>query len=579
MEINSGQIIDEYKTHFKVYAGPGAGKTHWLAINIANIIKKSPCLSSTSRIACISYTNVAVEEMKKRLGKNIDNVDIMTIHSFLYNNIVKQYAFLLKDADRSQLIDIKNMDGHKEHILNHALYHEWLKDYGFGWVYATDKKMDKKVQSYVKDAQWIKSPAGDWSIISSSYLPIPKKLKDNLYDYKRKYWKMGRIHHDDVLYISDIILSTYPNLYNFLSAKYRYLFIDEFQDTNPVQTKIVEELAKKKTYVGVIGDLEQSIFSFQGACPEQFRSFSLRGQNEYTLSYNRRSTDNIILFLNKIRKDGIQQNFFRNIPGDKVSIYVGDTNSSIKKIVKQYGNSDITYMAWKNSDVLKIKNILSGNSSDVWGEFEVVDSDRYYFMKNIVISYIYAKKGDLTTALNTIKESIRKKVRLPWRKKGDVDITNIEQNAIALTILKFLLNNQELITTGSLYDVYNTLADNISAKFHGEIMLQKITSGSPREYSTKFPFKSLIDTVDMPNEIRPIRTIHKAKSDEFKICAVLLNDAHIMEKLLNSSIIDEECRIYYVACSRSMDKLIIIIPSLSGVVIGELNKIGVEIIY
>ena len=83
--ITSDYILEDMDTHFKITAGPGAGKTYWLVEHIKNVLKNSTRLLSTSKIACITYTNVAVEEIQQRLEITGNKVEVSTIHSFLYN--------------------------------------------------------------------------------------------------------------------------------------------------------------------------------------------------------------------------------------------------------------------------------------------------------------------------------------------------------------------------------------------------------------------------------------------------------------------------------------------------------------
>ena len=78
---------------FKVEAGPGAGKTDFLVNHIKNVIQNSDRLSCTRKVACITYTNTGVETILQRLGKSVSGkVEVSTIHSFLYRNVVKPYA-------------------------------------------------------------------------------------------------------------------------------------------------------------------------------------------------------------------------------------------------------------------------------------------------------------------------------------------------------------------------------------------------------------------------------------------------------------------------------------------------------
>lgn len=106
-----------------------------------------------------------------------------------------------------------------------------------------------------------------------------------------------------MLFFSFKIIEKYPFALNVLRAKFPYFFIDEFQDSNPIQVEILRKIGLEETVVGVIGDKAQSIFGFQGAEPNQFEQFSLANIIDYRINNNRRSTTEIISFLNHIRPD------------------------------------------------------------------------------------------------------------------------------------------------------------------------------------------------------------------------------------------------------------------------------------
>jgi len=110
---SSDAILEDIENHFKVVAGPGAGKTRWLCNHVRNVLSKSERLNKCRKIACITYTNVGVDAIIKRLGDSIDKVEVSTIHSFLYKHIVKPYIFLIKDEFR---LDPAKIDGHDELI-------------------------------------------------------------------------------------------------------------------------------------------------------------------------------------------------------------------------------------------------------------------------------------------------------------------------------------------------------------------------------------------------------------------------------------------------------------------------------
>lgn len=120
--IVSDTLIDR-EIPFRISAGPGAGKTHWLITHIQHVLQNSPRLGCNKKIACITYTNVAVETILKRLGFIADRVEVSTIHSFLYKNIVKPYlSFIANEFE----FDVVKMDGHDDHYLSRKKIKEWV---------------------------------------------------------------------------------------------------------------------------------------------------------------------------------------------------------------------------------------------------------------------------------------------------------------------------------------------------------------------------------------------------------------------------------------------------------------------
>ncbi len=202
---------------------------------------------------------------------------------------MKPYLFLLEEDNGQPLVNYSKVTGHREHYINTLILYDWIKSQGLGFLLrSAHKESMNRIRKYLSSINWTKQHDGEWAVTSNAeWIPIPRKLKNSLIEYKKEYWKKGIIHHDDVLFFSDKILDLKPNLGAFLSARYPYIFIDEFQDTNPVQTRIVEIIGRSNSIIGVIGDLEQSIYGFQGAQPSQFEHFSLRGQRDYKIEGNR----------------------------------------------------------------------------------------------------------------------------------------------------------------------------------------------------------------------------------------------------------------------------------------------------
>lgn len=97
----------------------------------------------------------------------------------------------------------------------------------------------------------------------------------SLLKYKKMFWEKGIIHYEDVLAFAWEILNSSKEILRIIRSKFPYFFIDEFQDTNPVQTEIIKLIAEKETVMEVIGDKAQSIYEFQGADVKQFDNFVL----------------------------------------------------------------------------------------------------------------------------------------------------------------------------------------------------------------------------------------------------------------------------------------------------------------
>jgi DNA helicase II / ATP-dependent DNA helicase PcrA len=591
--ISSDTILADVNRHFRVFAGPGAGKTYWLIKHLLNVLRsKENKLIASSKIACISYTTIASEIIRNKFHKKTisDKVEFSTIHSFLYTNILKPYAHFLKNEQGKYLINLAEMDGHDDHFVSFGKAKEWAKassktyllidttaliscletmhwDFNNGTPQLTVNR--KKVAAYKFGPRKISFPQNEL------------KYQDIYLEYKKLYWNEGVIHHDDVLYFSFKLLKDFPSLRAFLALRYPYIFIDEFQDTNPFQAQILLWLSENGITTGVIGDLAQSIYNFQGAKPELFRNFLIANHDDYVIENNRRSTNQIIKVLNSLRTD-ITQSPIRNVEGTQPIIYVGNTHlQNINKIkaVLPVGKT-IVVLARKNSLVTQIKGDLP-TRENIWEKMYSLDPGKAHFLESIIIAMTYAKSKRYDQAINEVMRRFKnKKGSLRSPLKGMYK-SKLFYTGLSIELIQFFLSLSDADTAKTMSEIYNT---NIYQFFKtNSIGLAQTKSGDAHNFLCNHTFQHFISSVKAREDSSTIRTIHNAKGDEFENVCVCLEDEKDLNLILKSDLAvetedGEESRIRYVAISRAMDFLALSVLKLEDEEEKAFEDIGFSII-
>ncbi len=258
-EITSGYIFnkEQLQTHSKIYAGPGAGKTHFLVENVKNIITNNDAIakSKSRKILCITYTNAAVDEIRKRLERYIDYVEAYTIHGFIIEHIIKPFQRDLIDIMKSDFnISVSEKGKITSQIEGLGILHGIDKEEIFNYIKRTNPgKFDtdefnysKKIMSDVEvdNNKFLSSiSTGEFSY----ELKASNKInKEHIVPIKQYIWSVVRkLTHDEILYFGYRILEKNPTALYAMRVKFPFIFIDEFQDTNPLQTLIVKLIGQK----------------------------------------------------------------------------------------------------------------------------------------------------------------------------------------------------------------------------------------------------------------------------------------------------------------------------------------------
>jgi len=585
--ITSDHLLSDVDHPFKVFAGPGAGKTFWLINNIKNILKNSTRLFSASKISCITYTNVAVEEIQTRLDMTGDRVEVSTIHSFLYNCLVKPYVNLLKYEDGSYLVNIEQLDGHDDHIPSVGRI---LGNKQMSATVLKNRIDNKELQGVLSSLDWylngddlILQPRNDWQ--RKKYKKLTTAGFFNA--YKAMFWDDGTIHHEDVLFFSYEILKNFPLIREFIAAKYPYILIDEFQDTHPVQTKILKWISEAGAIIGVIGDPAQSIFKFQGASRADFLGFKLPGQKNYAIKYNRRSTRNIVNILNHIRgTDEVVQECYREIDGSEVYIIV---NKSVEGIIEKFNSErtrlgmtgDSCIVTRRNDSVVKLKNCAGNCKMSIWSDFSEADSKRQRFIEVILSAQEYTDNSMHETAVKQVMKVFKTDkegaLKDPFT-ACSFEIDNLSKRSMAVSLLEYLISNRDENITKNVLAFYNDLI----GFFNGiGVTLKRVGAGGFKTFAQAANVNDLVLSLKLGEEkYSNIRTIHKSKGAEFQSILVYFEDNKDIQHLLNPDVKNEEddCRLYYVALSRAEDYLCIATDELSQEIIDALAKLDLKMI-
>lgn len=562
-EITANTDLDIEK-EFRIEAGPGAGKTLFLIHHINNVIKESHRLYSARKVACITFTNTAVDTIRQRLGNGaIEKTEVSTIHSFLYNNIVKPYGRYLLDEYELRM---EKVDGHEEAAVNRKFLNQWLEmDILAGLKHPNSQKQLKTrpgltavLKNWLLSEKCIVRKGNiEWAFndnvvayTSEGRFALNRNsfgvLKNGFMEYKKLYWEKGIVDHEDVLFFSGILIQKCPFILTVLRAKYPYIFVDEFQDTNPIQTYILSEIKKEESVVGIIGDAAQAIYGFQGADIQLFRKYKVKKGNEYSLNENHRSDKCIVDFLNILRKN------FEQIPCEKykdslIRLYVGDRTKAFQKAKNICGLEELVSLSRDNVTSNAMKNLLGNSTYDknIMKKYEETESNPE--RRNYVSAYINA----IELARNGKFKEALKKVEWLYRKQ-------VEPKKEALNVLSLMLKSYPDYKDMPLMSFYLLLKG-----LDKNVQLSNFKTGSIKSFYENTSYIDLALCVNIVEDVSNHITIHKAKGAEYENIIVIGN-TNFLDFLKDPDIEgNEEHRVFYVALSRAKKRLFMYLDDLS----------------
>ena len=314
-----------------VLAGAGSGKTRVLTNRIMYLVKE--CGVSPSNVLAITFTNKAANEMKSRLMEfdcNAQFMHISTIHSFCAS-VLRREA---QELDRNSNFSIYTED--EKHSMLKKIVKQALDDGdakmadSFGECISNIKN---NAPDLVESDLLVQSETDEYLIAVLEDLQKATQAEDTetlvnvIQEYNRRMAENNALDFDDLLYYVHKIFSTNPQILQKYRERYQFVLIDEFQDVNKVQYQIFKMLASEHGNIFVVGDDDQSIYSWRGADPLNFKKFEqdFPTCKIFKLEQNYRSTKAIL----KVANDIIASNsnryekvlFTDNSQGVKPQIY------------------------------------------------------------------------------------------------------------------------------------------------------------------------------------------------------------------------------------------------------------------
>jgi DNA helicase II / ATP-dependent DNA helicase PcrA len=315
-----------------IIAGAGSGKTKVLTTRITHLMATHKI--DSFNILALTFTNKAAAEMKERVERILGNTEarnlyIGTFHS-VFARILRAEAPRLGYPSNFTIYDTDDAKSVVKTVINELALDD--KHYKPNVVY---NRISAAKNSLIDAAEYM----NDWALQQED-ARANRPSTGQIYDaYTKRCFKNGAMDFDDLLFKMYLLLKHFPDALSKYQRKFKYIMIDEYQDTNTAQYEIIKLLGAMNENVCVVGDDAQSIYSFRGATIENILQF----QKDYDevklvkLEQNYRSTQNILHVANEVignNKGQIEKKLFTiNEEGEKISLVRTMTDNDEGKMV------------------------------------------------------------------------------------------------------------------------------------------------------------------------------------------------------------------------------------------------------
>ena len=584
-----------------ILAGAGSGKTTVLINRIAYIIDQS--LAKPWQILAITFTNKAAGELKERLTAMLGDIGGDVWAATFHSTCAR---ILRRDGDRigySSHFTVYDTDDSKR------LVKDCQKALNIDDKMISHKSILSEI-SHAKDSML--SPA-DYQAAAGSDFRLAKI--GAVYElYQKRLREADAMDFDDLLGNTVELFRQCPDVLEYYQNRFRYIMVDEYQDTNQVQYEFVRLLAEKSKNLCVVGDDDQSIYKFRGATIENIMSFEKSYPNAKVirLEQNYRSTKNILNAANAVISNNEERKgktlWTENPEGDKIQIHTSSNEQDeagfvattiLEQVAKgrKYSDFAVLYRMNSQSNILEKVFVKSGIP------YRIIGGHRFYERREIrdMIAYL--------SVINNPSDEIRLRriVNQPKRSIGDKTIATASEIAGALgeSLLEVLGRADEFdslrrasVKLKAFYDMMQELIDandDESVSLHElyELILEKTgyieaLRGEKEEAETRIEninelasnllkfqeengeeatlsafleevsLMTDIDNYDETADTVVMMTMHSAKGLEFPVVFLPGFEEGIfpgLQAIYDPNEIQEERRLCYVAITRAKESL------------------------
>ncbi|MCK9604517.1 MAG: ATP-dependent helicase, partial [Candidatus Omnitrophica bacterium] len=332
-ELNPAQLeaVQSTQGQFLVIAGAGSGKTRVLVYRVANLVEKG---IKPEEILLLTFTRRAAEEMLKRSSLLLDDrcqkVSGGTFHSFA-NSVLRKYAKVLGLSNSFTILDRPDSEDAINLIRTQLGFNKTDKRFPRKRAIAEVISFSVNKSEKIKDVLYDEYP---------QFIEWSDEIEKINQEYKKYKYSKSLLDYDDLLIYLKELLEKHENVRFALANKYKFIMVDEYQDTNKLQAYIVCLLASEHKNIMVVGDDSQSIYSFRGANFKNIMDFPkiFKDTRIITLEENYRSTQPILNMTNEVirfAEEKFEKNLFTRKQGKKLPVFVDarDENSQSKFIV------------------------------------------------------------------------------------------------------------------------------------------------------------------------------------------------------------------------------------------------------